>query len=141
VCHSKHNHTLAVHVLKFAKLQPVEVLLRLLVTANVIPRSRILVALMMEAMCSSETSALTRATLRNIPDGGIFHILRKFTVCNSVFQNSVPVCLLSFTVIPRKGRHCVTCVHRFAQREHSLCPLLQHARILKVPAYLVRAGA
>jgi hypothetical protein len=35
--------------------------LQLLVTANVVPSSSILVTLMMEALCSSETSVLTRA--------------------------------------------------------------------------------
>jgi hypothetical protein len=35
---------------------------RLLVTANVVPSSSILVTLMMEALSSSETSVLTRAT-------------------------------------------------------------------------------
>jgi hypothetical protein len=40
--------------------------LRLLVTANV-PNSPILVTLMMEALSSSETSVLSRATWHNIP--------------------------------------------------------------------------
>jgi hypothetical protein len=35
---------------------------RLLVTDNVVPSSQILIALMMEALSSSETSVLTRAT-------------------------------------------------------------------------------
>jgi hypothetical protein len=39
---------------------------RLLVTADVVPSLPILVTLMMEALCSSETSVLTRATRRNI---------------------------------------------------------------------------
>jgi hypothetical protein len=39
---------------------------RLVVTANV-PSSTILITLMMEALHTSETSLLTRATLRNIP--------------------------------------------------------------------------
>jgi hypothetical protein len=39
---------------------------RLLVTASVVPFSLILVTLMKEALSSSETSVLTRATRRNI---------------------------------------------------------------------------
>jgi hypothetical protein len=41
---------------------------QLLVTANVVPRSLILVTLMMEALHSFETSVLTRA-----PEDGILH--------------------------------------------------------------------
>jgi hypothetical protein len=41
--------------------------------ANVVPRSPILVTLMMEALSSSETLVLARATQRNIPKDGILH--------------------------------------------------------------------
>jgi hypothetical protein len=50
---------------------------RVLVIANVVRSSPILVTLMMEALRSSETAVLTSAAWRNIPDNGILHSHRR----------------------------------------------------------------
>jgi hypothetical protein len=46
----------------------------LIVTANVVPGSSILVTLMIEALRSSETSVPTKGTQRNIPEVGVMNI-------------------------------------------------------------------
>jgi hypothetical protein len=49
----------------------------MLLTANVVPNSPILVNLMMEALSSSDTSVLARAKRSNIPEDGILEYIKR----------------------------------------------------------------
>jgi hypothetical protein len=58
---------------------------RLLVAANVVPNSLILVTLMMEALRSSETPFLTRSTSHNIPEDSI----HPYNMLWAVYKNGI----------------------------------------------------
>jgi hypothetical protein len=71
------SEKLSASIMRVTRISELRSFRRLLVTANVVSVSPILVTLVMEALSSSETSILTRAIPRNFPEDGILHSHRR----------------------------------------------------------------
>jgi hypothetical protein len=101
--------------------------LRLLVTANLVPSSSILITLMMEAIRSSETSVLTRGT----------HSVRRFLVTAGVVPSSPSLVTLMKGALSSSETSVLT---RASQRNIPVDAILHSHRRENLKSYIALTG-